>query len=264
MKQFLHAEEWREVSFDFEYTSKTTFEISNTGKLRSHSITYGTRILNGTLINGYHAIHFKFFKPRDPKTQHRFDYMRHQISKLYEKIKPLKASVRTRANKDALYHKMIHEINSTEELIAQMKKNHQAELKADDKKRAMHPSFLIHRLVAEKFVKPASPKHLFVAHIDHVKTNNHFTNLVWMTQEELSKHQQKSPASIRENKLRKHRPIIEGKGNYKLDSTKVMLIKKRIIEGTPLSVLAKSFKVTETQLLRIKTGENWGHVKPAK
>ena len=43
-----------------------------------------------------------------------------------------------------------------------------------------------------------------------------------------------------------------------------MLIKKKIAEGMSLRALAKQFKVTETQIRRIKSGENWGHVQAAR
>ena len=42
-----------------------------------------------------------------------------------------------------------------------------------------------------------------------------------------------------------------------------MILKKRLNEDTPLSQLAKRYKVSETQILRIKRGENWGKVPAA-
>ena len=42
-----------------------------------------------------------------------------------------------------------------------------------------------------------------------------------------------------------------------------MILKKRMNEGVSLRELAKRNKVTETQLLRIKRGINWGKVAAA-
>lgn len=43
-----------------------------------------------------------------------------------------------------------------------------------------------------------------------------------------------------------------------------MLIKKRLNEGKSLSILAKQFKVTTTQLSRIKRGINWNDIQAAR
>jgi predicted DNA binding protein len=50
----------------------------------------------------------------------------------------------------------------------------------------------------------------------------------------------------------------------KLTSTQVMLLKKILSDPnrkTRLKILAKQFGVTTMTLQRIKTGENWGHIK---
>jgi len=101
------------------------------------------------------------------------------------------------------------------------------------------------------------------SHLDFDKKNNHVSNLVWMTREENAEHQKKSPVVIREKEQRKFKVRNENTKVYKLTSTKVMLIKKKINQGVSLRKLSKTFKVTETQLLRIKRGENWGHVPAA-
>jgi len=46
--------------------------------------------------------------------------------------------------------------------------------------------------------------------------------------------------------------------------TKVMLIKKILAKPdrkTRLKMIAKQFGVSEMQISRIKSGENWGHIK---
>ena len=42
-----------------------------------------------------------------------------------------------------------------------------------------------------------------------------------------------------------------------------MLMKKLINQGKPMKQLVKLFKVTDTQILRIKRGENWADIKAA-
>jgi hypothetical protein len=43
-----------------------------------------------------------------------------------------------------------------------------------------------------------------------------------------------------------------------------MLLKKLLNQGRPMRMLVKQFKITDTQILRIKRGENWADVQAAK
>ncbi len=100
-----------------------------------------------------------------------------------------------------------------------------------------------------------------MAHLDFDKENNHHSNLKWMTQKENSEHQKHSPYVI------KSKANVIGTGRItrqKLTVRQVMIIKKRISEDMPLRTLAKRYKVSETQLLRIKRGINWGNVPAAR
>jgi methylphosphotriester-DNA--protein-cysteine methyltransferase len=50
----------------------------------------------------------------------------------------------------------------------------------------------------------------------------------------------------------------------KLTAAKVKLIKTALFKSKKqptLKALAKKFKVSDMQIHRIKTGENWGHIK---
>ena len=42
-----------------------------------------------------------------------------------------------------------------------------------------------------------------------------------------------------------------------------MLLKKLMNEGKPMKQLVKQFKITETQILRIKKGINWSEIPAA-
>jgi len=48
------------------------------------------------------------------------------------------------------------------------------------------------------------------------------------------------------------------------EETKVMLMKKMINQGKPMKQLVRQFKVTDTQISRIKRGENWADIEAAK
>jgi len=50
--------------------------------------------------------------------------------------------------------------------------------------------------------------------------------------------------------------------NAKLTESEVIRLKKKLKRGkNKLYKLAKEFGITHTQLNRIRSGENWGHVK---
>lgn len=126
--------------------------------------------------------------------------------------------------------------------------------------------YLVHRLVAEYFLKKPSKKHDYVVHIDHSKTNNHVNNLKWVTYEEQRAHSAKSEAS-KANALRLSQwSRITGKGK-KLTEAKVRTIKKLLEDPkrkVKMKQLAEQFDITPMQLYRIKSGENWGWVKADK
>ena len=114
---------------------------------------------------------------------------------------------------------------------------------------------IVHKLVAEAFCERPSEKHEFVIHIDYNKENNRADNLRWVTKDELKEHHKKNPNYLSIN--RKGRIT-----NSKLTETDVIRLKKKLKRGkNKLYKLAKEFGITHTQLNRIRSGENWGHVK---
>jgi hypothetical protein len=119
---------------------------------------------------------------------------------------------------------------------------------------ANRQNYYLHRLVAAYFTKKPSTKHGFVIHLDHVKHNNKHANLKWVTHESQIEHALSDP-----NVVQRQNPA-EGP---KLNVQKVRLI-KRALKGKnqpTLKALAKQFKVSDMQIHRIKTGENWAHVE---
>ncbi len=118
----------------------------------------------------------------------------------------------------------------------------------------------IHKLVAEYFLEKPSDDYLYVIHLDYKKTNNHTKNLMWATKEEMEAHQQSSPYVLQSRERRKHLRPTKG---HKLTTTDVIRIKMRIFDPnrkTRYRLIAKQFGISEMQLYRIKSGENWGHV----
>ena len=112
----------------------------------------------------------------------------------------------------------------------------------------------VHKLVAEMFVKKPSENHKFVIHKDFDKQNNYYENIIWATKEEMVEHNRANPAVL-------NKPHPRQTSNYKLNEIKVRMIKKLLKkDNTRLKMIAKQFGITHTQLNRIRSGENWGHV----
>jgi len=110
-------------------------------------------------------------------------------------------------------------------------------------------TFPIHRLVAIHFVqKPVDKAYNTVIHINFNKEDNHYHNLKWVTKEQCYKH------------VSKQRRAKDS--NAKLTEARVKMIKRKLLNGkTRLKMIAKQFGVSDMQIHRIKTGENWGYVK---
>ena len=117
----------------------------------------------------------------------------------------------------------------------------------------------LHREVARLFNTKKSPKAKFVIHVNHKKTDNHFKNLKWSTQEEVAVHQQKSPEKLAYKKLQNERTV-----GLKLTVTQVRAIKETLQNPKrrlTYKQLALKYKVSEMTLYRIRSGENWSRVK---
>ncbi|GHA27526.1 hypothetical protein GCM10007103_06160 [Salinimicrobium marinum] len=118
----------------------------------------------------------------------------------------------------------------------------------------------IHRVVAELFLKKKEGDK-FVIHKNYLKTDNRANNLAWVTKEEWTAHQQGNP-QVKENKIK--RKIGTIKCYSKLTYAQATILKKKLLDPnrkTRIRVLAKQFGVSEMQLYRIKSGENWGEIK---
>jgi len=123
----------------------------------------------------------------------------------------------------------------------------------------------LYKLVAEYFLPKTSDDHVYVLHLNYNRADDYFKNLQWATRSEMVAHGKKSPHVIeyRKKLLAEWKERRKHQGS-KLNSTQVMVIKKRLFDPnrkTRIKMLARQFGVTEMQLYRIKSGENWGHIK---
>ncbi|WP_019036981.1 NUMOD4 domain-containing protein [Psychroflexus tropicus] len=110
----------------------------------------------------------------------------------------------------------------------------------------------VHKLVAQHFLEQGDG--VYVIHLDYDKRNNKVENLKWATKKEKEKHQFTNPEYINRPRKRTY---------SKLTEAQVKIIKRKIHDPnrkTRMKMIAKQFGISEMQLYRIKSGENWGSV----
>ena len=246
------GEKWKKVNFDTPHTNDFTMQVSNMGKVRTYNNISNGNIINGSMVNGYRIIRLKLFTPRSEKLQAQFDREQQKVFELarimkfqindWEKAKIIKAST---------------------DLYNTSKENLSKKFADDLKTRSINYHSLVHRLVANAFLKAPKKDQTIVAHIDHNKLNNTAENLQWMTAEENYIHQAKSPAVIKDKKQRRIKNAANP-SSAKLTVDKVLEIKKLLAEGKNVIKIAAKFKVSDVQIYRIKRGENWKGVKLEK
>jgi hypothetical protein len=119
----------------------------------------------------------------------------------------------------------------------------------------------IGKLIAKYFLPTPKEEETYVLHLDYVRDNDDYRNLKWATREEMLEHGRRSPHVIQAKKN-----LIEFNKNNdgrKLSVTKVIHIKKILANPnrkTRIKMIAKQFGVSEMQIARIRSGENWGHI----
>ncbi len=121
--------------------------------------------------------------------------------------------------------------------------------------------FYVHRLVALGFLRQLSAEHKIVIHLDYEKLNNNSENLKWVTKKEKEVHQMGSPYFLAGIEKRREKKTLKG---LKLNAKQVLNIKKLIEDPErkkTFKQIANDFNISEMQLYRIKSGENWAHIK---
>ncbi len=110
-------------------------------------------------------------------------------------------------------------------------------------------TYLVQRLVASQFVKKNKKDQRFVIHLDYNNDNNHYKNLKWVDREEMNIHVRNNPSAKR-------------RATLKLTVSQVKKIKEILLKKkSSLKTIAEKYGVSDMQIHRIKTGENWGHIK---
>ena len=126
----------------------------------------------------------------------------------------------------------------------------------------LNKSLPIGPLVAKYFLAKPTVTQLYVLHTDYNALNNHVSNLAWATAEEKTNHYKANP-NVLAARVKFVAQKLKSDGR-KLTITRVMLLKKMLLDPnrkTRMKIIAKQFGVSEMQLYRIKSGENWGHIK---
>lgn len=122
---------------------------------------------------------------------------------------------------------------------------------------------LLYKLVAEYFLHKTSEDQTHVIHLDRKKDHDDIRNLKWVTRAEMLKHSYDTNPTVIQSRKKLLEHNLKSNGT-KLTITKVMLIKKLLAkpnQKTRLKMIAKQFGVSEMQIRRIKSGENWGYIK---
>jgi hypothetical protein len=150
------------------------------------------------------------------------------------------------------YGRIINCKTDKEFLVKETFINGYQNLRVKQKKSGNQTSRYVHKLVAEHFLEKNNG--ICVIHLNYEKTDNRIENLKWATKREKELHQFSHPNW--ENVV-----IKRNQNNSKLNEGKVKIIKRQLKNNrTRINMIAKRFGVSDTQIHRIKNGENWGSV----
>ncbi|RXR19029.1 hypothetical protein EQG63_06175 [Flavobacterium amnicola] len=262
LKKYYDEEIWKEIELKSPFMERFRLYISNHGQMKKYNKISDTEIIiTQTRTEGYPSFTVSFMGKISEEDQLYFNEIRKHISVLKKEIRSLEKELIKCDGRDAAFYDISKKIEENQKLHDTINSNYRAKYKKNELKRKISFGNLTHRMVAIHFLERPSEEHKFVAHLDFDKENNHHSNLKWMTQKENTIHQQNSPYVI---KAKAAAVRVSRITRQKLTVHQVMVIKKRLSEDIPLSKLAKRYKVSETQLLRIKRGINWGNIPAAR
>lgn len=253
---------WKEYTLVGAQDKTTRLEFSNFGEIKSFSVNCPDgRIINGGLQGGYPIIRFKRLGDMDEASSNLLEELQKEVEDLRSLIKEKNAILRKKTTTYEESRKIERYLNPRKELLDKLTKRLSKERAKINKKRSVYYQILVHKAVAELFIENDNPaEKQFVIHLNYDKKDNRIENLAWATKDEVVEHGLKSPKWIKHNlKLeRREKP----KRDYaKLSYSDVVFIKRKLDKGEPMARLARRFGVSDMQIHRIKTGENWGDVK---
>ncbi len=151
------------------------------------------------------------------------------------------------------YGRIINCKTDEEFLVKKYYINGYQNLPLKQKKNGKQTSRYVHKLVAQHFLEKKDG--VFVIHLNYDKTDNRVKNLKWATKREKELHQFNNPTWGEVVKRR-------SKNIGKLTEGKVKIIKRQLQnKNNRINMIAKRFGVSDTQVHRIKRGENWSSVE---
>ena len=246
-------EKWKEYPINKEFEGFYRIEISDHGNIRTFSkINPQGKLVKGSLQGGFRILRAKLRKKWSETDLRKIDQLNTEINTLNTEIANLKS------NKE--FEEKVTGLRQSRDRLIQKRKKLNTKL---TNKNTINFALLFHKGVAELFLeKPKSADQKFVIHKDFDKLNNNADNLEWASQSDLDARMQNHPKVIlkkfKEQFREANRPNTRAS---KLSEMEVLRIKARLKKGDSLRHLAKHYNVSDMQIHRIKTGENWGHVK---
>lgn len=242
---------WKEYPLDFEFEGTYRIEISNEGDFKTYNALHPEgKILKGSLQGGFPIVRSRLFKKRSEADEKKLAEIQRKIDELNSKIKDLRFLQENKEEKKKLQEERDALIQK------RMKQN-----KRINKKRSISLGILVHRAVAELFLEKPGKDQKFIIHKDFDKLNNHVDNLCWASQEELNGRYMQHPKNVLYKFKKQFQEVKPNTSMGKLTENEVLIIKKRLKKGDTLKKLAQRFNVSDMQIHRIKSGENWSHIK---
>lgn len=133
--------------------------------------------------------------------------------------------------------------------------------KINENGKTLNKALMISKIIGELFVEKKSENDNYLIHLDYNNSNDHYSNLKWVSLEEKKQHDAKNPKIVAGRvKALKTKSKTDGS---KLTVSQAVRIKKALKnenKNYTLRELAKKYKVSDMQIHRIKTGENWKHL----
>ena len=251
----LSGEKWVKLNFDLEFKVGKKIFLSSMGRVASY-IDGKANLLNYTYVTGYKTVSLTFFAPPSAEENKTTDSLRVRFYKALAQYNHAKKALKALKRKPTAYKAQEKEVARLKAAFEDItKKRKDFGLKSLTKRRVYKKVF-IHRDLAQHFLPKPKKDQKIVIHMDYNKENNALKNLRWVTTAEAAAHIAKNPEII---KARKNRPFVAR--NSKLNEANVKLIKAGLKDGKTMDALSKKFKVSAMQIFRIKSGENWSHVK---
>ncbi len=248
----MRVEIWKEYPIEAEFEGFYRIEVSSEGRVKTYSKMYPEgKIVRGSVQGGYYCLRSKLRGKWSDKDLKKIQDINDEINQLNIQIKELKSKL------DQKDHLVLLRAQRDELIQKRKKVNNKL-----TNKNTVNLSILFHKAVAELFLEPnTDPEKKFVIHKDFDKTNNVSINLEWASQEDINARVMKHPKMMLwEFKKQFVDETIKVKTS-KLSELQVLTIKRRLKRGHSVKKLAKQFGVSDMQIHRIKTGENWSHVK---